>query len=294
MYYNSKVAKNTSVSLNDYNTFWSRRFGIFFVIFEPLEQFEVIQHLANFNSSAFIMFAFCFFLFFKSDSKILEQPNIVVCGTTELWWFRFIYNRSILSQKQLRVRSSLLWLIQTLFLLVFSVVEGNVLTKFQTYVTYVFIVFIFIFVSNIVGLIPYSFTLTSSFVVTSFISWSSLIGITIIGIFSNKWKFFNILLPQGSPFEIAPLIVVLELISYIAKGFSLSIRLFANMMSGHALLKILIGFAWTLLTSLQAFWFIPWLIVYFVTAVEFFIAFLQSYVFIVLVSIYLNDCINIH
>jgi ATP synthase subunit 6 len=100
-----------------------------------------------------------------------------------------------------------------------------------------------------VGLIPYSFTVTSSFVITFFLALSHFTGINIIGFFKTQWETANLLLPSGVPLAIAPFLILIELVSYVAKVFSLSIRLFANMMSGHALLKILIGFSWGLLAT---------------------------------------------
>jgi ATP synthase subunit 6 len=97
--------------------------------------------------------------------------------------------------------------------------------------------------ANMVGLIPYSFTATSSFVITFFLALSYFIGINIISVFKNKWTTPNLFLPSGVPLAIAPFLILIEMVSYFAKVFSLSIRLFANMMSGHALLKILIGFS---------------------------------------------------
>jgi F-type H+-transporting ATPase subunit a len=104
-------------------------------------------------------------------------------------------------------------------------------------------------------------------------------------------------LPSGAPFAIAPFLIFIEAVSYIARVLSLSIRLFANMMSGHALLKILIGFSWTLLTSgslLIALSLFPWLIVTVVMFLELLIAFLQAYVFAILVTIYINDILTFH
>jgi ATP synthase subunit 6 len=104
-------------------------------------------------------------------------------------------------------------------------------------------------------------------------------------------------LPSGVPLAISPILVPIENVSYIARVFSLSIRLFANMMSGHALLKILIGFSWTLLGSGIIGWTIallPWLIVLAIIFLELLIAFLQSYVFVILIAIYINDVVSDH
>lgn len=114
---------------------------------------------------------------------------------------------------------------------------------FLVFTPYVFTVFSFILVSNFVGMVPYSFTVTSSFVVTFSIAGASFIGINIIGARTHKLGFLAIFLPPGCPLFISPFIILIETVSYIARVFSLSIRLFANMMAGHTLLKILAGFS---------------------------------------------------
>jgi ATP synthase subunit 6 len=155
----------------------------------------------------------------------------------------------------------------------------------------------FIFTSNLVGLIPYSFTITSSFIVTFFLALSHFIGINIIGIVERRWEFASLFLPSGVPSEISFLLVPIEFVSYIARVFSLSIRLFANMMSGHALLKILIGFSWMLLGSgilYAGTALLPWAIVTVIMLLELLIAFLQAYVFVILIAIYVNDAITSH
>jgi len=134
-------------------------------------------------------------------------------------------------------------------------------------------------------------------VITFFLALGHFIGINIIGIMEQKWEIQNLFLPSGVPIFIAPFLVIIEFISYIAKVFSLSIRLFANMMSGHALLKILIGFSWALLSSGSALILLsifPWIIVTAIMFLEMLIAFLQAYVFIILLSIYINDVLSSH
>ena len=114
---------------------------------------------------------------------------------------------------------------------------------FLVFVPYVLTVFGFILTSNFVGMVPYSFTVTSSLAVTLAIAAASFIGINIIGARIHKLGFFAIFLPPGCPIFISPFIILIETVSYAARVLSLSIRLFANMMAGHTLLKILAGFA---------------------------------------------------
>jgi len=181
--------------------------------------------------------------------------------------------------------------------LVKSIVRSNTSLKRHQYYSLFFFLFCYILTANMVGLIPYSFTTTSSFVITFFLALSYFIGINIISIFKSQWTTPNLFLPGGVPLAISPFLILIELVSYFAKVFSLSIRLFANMMSGHALLKILIGFAWELLTKGSVFVliaFLPWIIVTVIMFLEALIAFLQAYVFTVLVTIYVNDALVQH
>ncbi|MEO1301107.1 MAG: F0F1 ATP synthase subunit A, partial [Bacteroidota bacterium] len=113
----------------------------------------------------------------------------------------------------------------------------------HVFVPYVYVVFSFILVSNFAGMVPYSFTVTSSLAVTFAIAAASFIGVNIVGARIHKLGFLAIFLPPGCPIFISPFIILIETVSYIARVLSLSIRLFANMMAGHTLLKILAGFA---------------------------------------------------
>lgn len=188
-------------------------------------------------------------------------------------------------------------LFKEMYILVRNVIKNNTSLKRYQYFSTLFFLFLFILVANMIGLIPYSFTITSSFVITFFLALSHFIGINIIAVFKNKWQSANLFLPGGVPLMIVPFLIIIEVVSYIAKVFSLSIRLFANMMSGHALLKILIGFSWGLLSAGSIYTFIavlPWVVVTVIMFLEFVIAFLQAYVFTILVTIYINDVLVQH
>lgn len=119
----------------------------------------------------------------------------------------------------------------------------NIYIRKQQYFAVLFYLFAVLLLANLVGLIPYSFTVTSSFVVTFFVALTHFLGINLVGVVKSRWLIANMFLPSGSPLPITPFLTFIEAVSYIARVFSLSIRLFANMMSGHALLKILIGFS---------------------------------------------------
>lgn len=127
------------------------------------------------------------------------------------------------------------------------VVESIGLKRGQQFFPLIFSLFFYILCLNVVGLVPYSFTLTSHFIVTFALSLAIFIGINIICIRTHGIVFFSIFLPSGTSAALTFLLVPLELISYIFKPVSLSIRLFANMMGGHTLLKVIAGFAWSLM-----------------------------------------------
>lgn len=146
-------------------------------------------------------------------------------------------------------------------------------------------------------MIPYSMTITSHAILTLYFSLAFFIGNNIIGVCYHKEQYFVLFLPQGVPLPIIPFLILVEYVSYISRIFSLAIRLFANLMSGHILLKILISFIWALMLSNIFNWFwiiLPLGIVFIVIGLEMVICFLQAYVFILLIFIYLNDVINTH
>jgi ATP synthase subunit 6 len=169
--------------------------------------------------------------------------------------------------------------------------------KKHSFIVPLFSLFICILLSNIFGLLPYSITLTSHLLITIFFSLSFFIGNNLIGVCYHKMSYFCLFLPKGVPIFVIPFLILIEYISYLSRIFSLAIRLFANMMSGHILLKIMVSFIWAMLSSNAINWcwlLMPLGIVYVVIGLELAITFLQAYVFIVLISIYLNDAINIH
>jgi len=181
--------------------------------------------------------------------------------------------------------------------LIVAVVRENLFIKKQQYFTVIFYLFLTLLLANLIGLLPYSFTVTSSFIFTLFLSLIHFLAINGIGVYRHGWQINNLFLPAGAPLAIIPFLIFIEFVSYIARVLSLSIRLFANMMSGHALLKILIGFSWALLGAGAVIIFIaifPWAIVTAVIFLELLIAFLQAYVFALLITLYTNDVLTFH
>jgi len=157
-------------------------------------------------------------------------------------------------------------------------------------------VFCLIFLSNFFGLVPFSFTLTSSFLMTLTLAVTFNFAFFLYGYEIHGPKFWSLFVPKGVPRALLPLLVVIETLSYLIRSFSLSLRLFANMMAGHCLLYILAGFVKVaLLFGLLSFVaVIPFFLVLFVYLLEVGIAFLQAYVFVVLLSIYFNEAMHLH
>ena len=179
----------------------------------------------------------------------------------------------------------------------FNVLAENVKKNGPLYFPVLFSIFSFIFFCNLLGMIPFSFTVTSHIVVTLGLAMMAFVAINIIVIKTHGFHLLSFFLPSGAPIALAPLLVMIELVSYSFRVVSLALRLFANMMSGHCLLKILAGFAWTMLSAggiLTIAHFLPMLVIFAIVGLELSIAFLQAYVFTVLLCIYLNDAISLH
>mgnify|MGYP000921510104 CR=1 FL=1 len=248
------------------------------MILSPLEQFQIISiiPLEIFNMN-------------------ISLTNSSIMMLIVLFFLIISFNNAILNNKIIPIRKQAF--IESLYEFVYTLVYENIGNKGNKYFPFIFVLFIYILACNLLGMIPYSFTVTSHIIVTFFLSLSIFIGVTIIGFMHHGIHFFSFFLPAGSPTVLAPFLVVIELISYTSRAFSLAIRLFANMMSGHSLLKILAGFAWTMLSVGGIFYFIqlvPLIVVFLITGLELGIAMLQAYVFTVSTCIYLNDSINLH
>jgi len=156
---------------------------------------------------------------------------------------------------------------------------------------FIFTLFMFVLFCNMVGMLPYSFTVTSHIIVTFVLASIVFIGVTIIGFIKHGFKYLELFVPKGVPKVLLPLIVVIEIISYLSRPVSLSVRLFANMMAGHTMLKVFGGFVISL--GLLGGW-LPLSFSVALTGLEILVAFLQAYVFAILTCIYLNDALNLH
>ena len=172
-----------------------------------------------------------------------------------------------------------------------GMIRDNVGSEGRKYFPFVFSLFMFILFANLIGLIPYAFTFTSHIAVTFAMALVVFLGVTIIAIARHGMHFFSFFLPSGIPKVMAPVLVPIEVLSYLSRPISLSIRLFANMMAGHTMMKVFAGFVIPL--GFFGGW-APLSVDVALTAFEFLVAFLQAYVFTVLTCLYLNDAINLH
>ena len=185
---------------------------------------------------------------------------------------------------------------------IYATIHGIVINqinavKGQIYFPFIYALFIFILVNNLIGMVPYSFATTSHFILTFFISFTVVLGSTILGFSLHELKFFSILVPSGCPLGLLPLLVLIELISYLARNISLGLRLAANVLSGHMLLNILSGFAYNIMNSGFFYFFfglIPLAFIIAFSALELGIAFIQAQVFVVLSSSYVKDALDLH
>lgn len=176
-----------------------------------------------------------------------------------------------------------------------TIISGNIGTSNLKYFPFLSTIFVFIASLNLIGMVPYSFTVTSHISITFALAFSVCVALFILSIYLHGFVFFKSFLPEGTPLALAPLLITIEIVSYTSHSISLSVRLFANMLSGHALLKILSGFAAALFpTAYILVGFVPLAVVFALTGMEFCIALLQAYVFTVLTSIYLKDAIYPH
>jgi F-type H+-transporting ATPase subunit a len=176
------------------------------------------------------------------------------------------------------------------YTLVSKMISDTAGSKAKPYFPFVFSLFMFVLFCNMLGMLPYSFTVTSHIIVTFALAAVIFVGVTIIGFVNHGAGYLKLFIPSGVPLFLLPLIVIIEIISYLSRPVSLSVRLFANMMAGHTMLKVFGGFVISLgiVGGL-----LPLSFTVALTGLEILIAFLQAYVFAILTCIYLNDALNL-
>ncbi len=171
-----------------------------------------------------------------------------------------------------------------------NMIRDNVGSGGKKFFPFIFSLFIFTLFGNILGMLPYGYTFTSQIAVTFFMAMVVFLGVTLIGLFKHGLHFFSLFFPHGAPLFTAPILIPIELVSYLSRPISLSVRLFANMTVGHVLLKVLAGFV----VALGFFGFVPLVVLVAITALELLVALLQAYIFTILCCIYLNDALHLH
>ena len=173
-----------------------------------------------------------------------------------------------------------------------DMVDSNIGHEGKRFYPFIFTMFFAVALMNLLGLLPYSFTATSHVVVTAALAGVVFIVITLAGLFKHGLHFFSLFLPSGTPWVLAPLMIVIEIFSYLSRPITLSVRLAANMIAGHILLKVLAGFiimmglAWGLIAPF------PFLVLF--TGFEIFVALLQAYIFAILTCAYVNGVLHLH
>jgi len=258
------------------------------ILFSPLEQFELLN-LGDWGALGYA------FILCNTNAQFFLVFSLTVLS---LIFMNHNYNAYWLTPEKNNSSALLEVLISELMILTYRNVG---LTIGQVYFPWLVFLFLVIAILNLVGMFPFAFTVTSHIVVTFTLSFTLFIGINIRALLDKEVGFLALFLPSGAPLLIAPLLIIIELISYIIRVFSIAIRLFANMMAGHTLLKILIGFAFTIgMQGLSGNWVLmvaavlPFLLVFIITFLEVAIAVLQAYVFTVLMALYIKDLHTAH
>ena len=255
------------------------------MLLTPLEQFQII--------SIFSVKVFC--LDFSITNMLFI--NMLVLGLFSFLVYCFSSsNNDETSSSFFFIPNVWQILIEGVYEVVAQLVFDNLNEEGEKYFPFISVIFTFILFNNLIGLVPYSFTVTSHLIVTFILSFSIFIGVISICVQRHKVQMFSIFLPANTTFALGLLLVPIELISYIFKPISLGVRLFANLMAGHTLLKVIVGFAWSMLmidNFLSIMHLIPLLILVILMGLELGVAIIQAYVFTVLMCIYLNESINI-
>jgi F-type H+-transporting ATPase subunit a len=176
-----------------------------------------------------------------------------------------------------------------------NTVRNSTGTEGMKFFPFVFTLFMFVLFANMIGLIPYSFTVTSQLIITVTLALLVFFIVVGYGFWKNGLRFLKVFVPRGVPILILPAIVAIEVLSFLSRPVSHSVRLFANMLAGHITLQVFAGFIIMLAGWGVVGWFgaaLPFILVIMLTALEFLVAFLQAYVFAILTCIYLNDAIH--
>jgi len=194
-------------------------------------------------------------------------------------------------RKEAVIPSRLQMSAESLYSMITNMLDQNIGQKGRVFSPLIFTLFLFILLCNLFGMIPYSFTVTSHISITFALAILVFCTMLVVGFVKHGLKFFSVLLPDGVPLWLAPLMIMIELFTYLARPVSLSLRLGANMVAGHILLKVIAGFAVSLVVFFK---WLPLPLIVVLIGFEFFVAVLQAYIFTILSCVYLNDAVNLH
>jgi len=248
--------------------------------FSPLEQFEVLP-LASFNISLIDL--------------NLSLTNLGLFGV--LVTLLALGVHILTYDQKLLIPTRWTLAIESSYASLNGLVKEQIGSSKEGYFPLIYSLFMFIIFANLLGNIPYTYTITTSAVCSIGLSFTVFFGVTFLALAKHRIKFFSFFVPGGTPLGIVPLLVWIEFISYIARAFSLGVRLFSNIVAGHCLLAILSGFLYAGMTSSIVLFFVTLLpMVLFVALVvlEVAVSFIQAYVFTVLTCNYLKDAIYLH
>ena len=244
----------------------------------PLEQFQILP-------------------IFLCKETVFSITNVTIFLAISISFLLFVLY-ILFEKKQFLIPNRIQVIFETIYSVIFRLILDNIGNAGKALFPYIFFLFIFVLLLNIIGLVPYSFTVTSHLIVTFSIALFTFIGVNIICFKKHGIQILTLFLPPGASMTLALLLIPIEFVSYLFRPISLSVRLFANMMAGHTLLKVIAGFAWTmLLTGSPIFLivhFIPLGLLVLLMGLELGVAIIQAYVFTILTCIYLHDAIYLH
>lgn len=238
----------------------------------PLAQFE-LKKLIDIN-------LFGIDLSFTNSSSFM-----LLAGVLSLLYFNFALSNKALVPSRLQMSA------EAVYNLISSMLEQNIGVKGREFLPFIFTLFIFILMCNLLGMLPYGFTVTSHISITFILAILVFFMTIIVGVGRHGLKFLSLFLPKGTPWWLAPLMIIIELFAFLARPISLSLRLAANMVAGHVLLKVIAGFVVSLMIYFK---FLPLPLMVILIGFEIFVAILQAYIFAILSCVYLNDAVNLH
>lgn len=256
------------------------------LLLSPLEQFQILSLIT------IKIFGFDFSI----TNALLVNLLALLCFSGTIYMFSS-NNNCFKTPSFFFIPNPWQVIFESIYEVVSQLVYDLVSTGSEKYFPFLTIIFSFILFNNLIGLVPYSFTITSHLIITFTLSFSIFIGLNIICYQRHGLHMFSLFLPANTTFFLALLLVPIEFVSYIAKPISLGVRLFINLMAGHSLLKVIVGFAWSmsLMEGISSLSFLlPLLILTLLMGLELGVALIQTYVFITLTCIYLNEAEVLH